>query len=234
MGSQWESILVALGIILLFYFSRRYYLRDKPPIKPPYNPQTPHPIRAKNKNKQLQVVRKKINHKAAQTKTSQNSNQVASLVMHPLSIERAKKEFLQYAQRFRGSYESLYLTCYGKPTGILREQVLRNWEEGIRATEAQNFILVWNTIVQKHCGRNYYLKGTPRWARDAKVENEILHDWLKQLFIWGLLRELRGQTQSTELGGEPRGGNAEPEKTCWLLNGEILEEGQERVKSLGQ
>lgn len=227
MGNRWESIIVALALIFLFYFIRKYSLRKRPP----FISQSTHANLEKNRGKQLQTRGKKAD-KVPSVNPPLTSNHVASLVMHPHSLERAEKEFVQNAPRFRGSYESLFMTCNGKVTGVFREQVLGHWEEGIQATEAQYFILVWTTIIQKHCGRNYYQNRVSRKNRDTQVENDILQDWLKQLFKWGLQREIHGQIHSTELEGEPLS-NAGTERPRWIIDGVVLEEGEEHVKLIG-
>ena len=230
MEGRWESILVAFGLIAIFYVARKYVQRKKPPLmnQEPKN----HSIIYSKKESKTQAVTKVMKRKPSSNLTSSHpTNQLASLVMHPHSLESARKEFVLNAQRFRGSYETLFLTCNGKITGVFREQVLRNWEEGIRATEAKFLILVWTTIVQRHCGRNFYRQGSTRWNREAKQENEILQDWLKQLYKWGIIRELCRQSQAPDLEEESK---ARIETARWVLNGEILEVGPEQVKSTGQ
>lgn len=228
MGNQWESILVALGIIVLFYFIRKYYLSKKPELisRPIQATQT-----TKNREKQM-LSRGKRTENVPFNNSSRNSNHMASLIMHPNSLEHAGKEFMENAQRFHGLYESLFLLCNGKITGVFREQVLRRWEEGIQAAEAKYLTLVWTTIVRKHCGRSYYQNSSSRGTSDNKVENDILQDWLKQLFKWGLRREIHGHIPSSELDRESRNASS-AECIRWILNGEVLEEGEEHLKSLG-
>ncbi len=227
MGNQWESMLVALGIIALFYFIRKYYQSKKPSL-------ISRPVQATPmKNREMQMLnRGKRTEYVPLNNSSRNSNHMASLIMHPNSLEHAGKEFLENAQRFHGLYESLFISCNGKVTGVFREQVLRRWEEGIQAAEAQYLTLVWTTIVRKHCGRSYYRNSSSRGNSDIKVENDILQDWLKQLFKWGLRREIHGQIPSSELDRESRNASS-AECIRWILNGVVLEEGEEDVKSLG-
>jgi hypothetical protein len=228
MGGRWESILVAISLIALFYLLRKYFQQKKPPLKT----NKPQPIDTKKRGKAIQTMEKgkKGSRKVPLKNPLTATNHVASLVMHPHSLERAKKEFFHNAHRFRGSYEPLFLTCNSKTTGAFREQVLRKWEEGIRSTEAQNLILIWTTIVQKQCGRNFYRNSSLRSNRDAMLEHDILEAWLTQLLKWGVLRELKNQNSPPEHEGEFI---QEVMKPRWTLNGEILEEGEERVKSLG-
>jgi hypothetical protein len=231
MGNQWESILVALGIIVLFYFIRKYYQSKKLSLISRPVQATPMKYREKERERQM-PTRGKRRENAPLNNSSRNSNHIASLIMHPNSLEHAGKEFLENAQRFHGLYESLFLSCNGKVTGVFREQVLRRWEEGIQAAEAQYLSLAWTTIVRKHCGRSYYVNSSSRGNSDIKVENEILQEWLKQLFKWGLRREIHGLMPSSELD---QGSLNTPgaECVCWILNGQVLEEGDEHVKSLG-
>lgn len=230
MEDRWESILVAFGLIAIFYFAKKYVKRKKPPLKIQES-KVHSTIHSKKENK-TQSDTKAIKRKpTSNTFTSNSPNQLASLVMHPHSLESARKEFVLNTKRFRGSYESLFLTCNGKITGVYREQILRNWEEGIRATEAKFLILVWTTIVQRHCGRNFYWQGTTRWNRESRQENQILQDWLKQLYKWGVIRELCGLSQTPDLVEESKG---KIEAARWVLNGEILEVSPEQVKSSGQ
>lgn len=233
MENGWESILVAFGIIAIFYYAKKYIERKKPPFMAKDAKHYPVSSSKKENKNQLGVKGVKGFNKKSNFKSSQStiSNHTAALVMHPHSMENARKEFILNAQRFSGSYESLFLVCNGKVTGVFREQVLRNWEEGIRSTEAKFLILVWTTIVQKHSGRNFYRQGVPRWNREGKQENDILQDWLKQLFKWGIVRELCRHSLSPELEEDAKGRGETPR---WVLNGEILEEGQEQVKSTGQ
>lgn len=227
MGNQWESILVALGIIVLFYLMRKYNQSKKPSLSS--RPLQAIPI--KYREKQLHS-RGKRRENSPFHNSSRNSNHIASLIMHPNSLEQARKEFSENAQRFHGLYESLFLSCNGKVTGVFREQVLRRWEEGIQATEAQYLILLWTTIVRTHCGRSYYRNSSTRGNSDTKVENDILRDWLKQLFKWGLRREIHGQIPSSELEQDLRTTSC-AEYVRWILNGKVLEEGGEHVESLG-
>lgn len=228
MENRWESILVALGLICLFYFIRRYFLQKTPPCISGSVHATPTKIRGKQTKAH---VRKKI--KVSIKNTSQTQKHAASLIMHPHSLECAEKEFSKNALRFRGSYESLYMTCYGKVTSVFREQVLRQWEEGIQASKAQYLLLVWTTIIQKHCGRNYYYNRVSREYLEVQVVSDILQDWLKQMFKWGLLREVHGQLHLKEFDGEPIS-NPGTEKLCWSLDGVVLEEEEKRVIVLGQ
>lgn len=225
MGSSWESVVVAIGIILLFYFARRY----TPQLKNPKSMKTK--SRSKEQPKPLEVHTKKEN-KQSRIKQSTSSNSAASLIMHPHSFEQAKKEYMQNAQLFGGFYEVLYLSCSGKLAGTRQEQLLKSWEEGILSTDASNFILAWNTIIQKYCGRNFYFKGNSKGKSEIEEENRILQDWYRILLKWGLHREPGGQIQSELHGGEPMG--AQELNYYWLLNGEILEEGQGKAHSLGQ
>lgn len=225
MGSSWESIVVAVGIILLFYFARHY----TPRLKSPKNMKIK--SRSKEHHKPLEVQTKKES-KQSRTKQSTPSNAAASLVMHPHSFERAKKEYLQNAQRFSGFYEVLYLSSTGKLAGTSQEQLLKSWEDGILSTDASNFILAWNTVIQKYCGRNFYFKGNSKGKGDDEEENRILQDWYRILHKWGLHREPGGQIQSELHGGEPMG--AQELSYYWVLNGEILEEGRGKVQSSGQ
>lgn len=225
---DWESILVALGLICLFYFVRKYVLNKKPPcISQPV-----HANPTKIRGKQPQTRARKIN-KDPITNSSEPQNHLASLIMHPHSLERAEKEFLKNAPQFRGSYESLFMTCSGKVTVVFREQILRQWEEGIRATGGQYLILVWTTIIQKHCGRNYYQKRVTRENREIQAANDILQEWLKQMLKWGLQREVHGQIHSNEHDRELTS-DAGTERLCWILEGVVLEEGEKHVISLGQ
>ncbi|MGI1660069.1 MAG: hypothetical protein ACRKFN_14045 [Desulfitobacterium sp.] len=234
MGSSWESIAVAIVIILLFYFGKRY----APQIKE--NQKRVKVKQPKEESKALDMILSKKENKVTQSRASHTSSTVASLVLHPHTFERAKREYLQHAQRFLGAYELLYLSCYGNLGGERKVQLLKNWEEGILSTDAPNFILAWNTCVQKHCGRNFYSKGNPKGNTmgnskekiDYEVVDLILQDWLKLLLKWGLHREPRGYTQSELQGGEPLG--ATELNYYWLLNGEVLEEGQLKAQSSGQ
>lgn len=228
MENRWESILVALGLICLFYFIRKYFLHKRLPCIA--EPVHAHPTKIRGKQHQTRVRRVR---KLTSKNSSQTPNHGASLIMHPHSLERAEKEFLMNAKRFRGSYESLFMTCYGKVTVVFREQVLRQWEEGIQASKAQYLLLVWTTIIQKHCGRNYYQNRVSREEREIQVANDILQEWLKQMFKWGLQREVHEQIRTNELDGEALG-NAGTERLCWILDGVVLEEGEKQVISLGQ
>ncbi|EHL06634.1 hypothetical protein HMPREF0322_02683 [Desulfitobacterium hafniense DP7] len=225
MGS-WESVVVAIGIILLFYFARRY----TPGQKHPKTMKTG--SRSKEETPALEMILTKKEAKHVPVKPAPSSQGAASLVMHPHSFERAKREYMHYAQQFSGLYEVLFLSCSGKASAQGREQLLKNWEEGIVGTNAPNFILAWNTIIQKYCGRNFYFKGNVKGKSDQGEEERILQDWLKILFRWGLHREPRGQIQLEPHGGEPIG--AQDLNYYWVLNGEVLEEGRGKSQSLGQ
>ncbi|AGA69670.1 hypothetical protein Desdi_2239 [Desulfitobacterium dichloroeliminans LMG P-21439] len=232
MGSSWESLAVAIVIILLFYFGKRF----APQLK-----ETQKRIKVKqpkDESKAMAIIlsKKENKAKATQPRPSHSSSTVASLVLHPHTFERAKREYIQYAQRFLGAYELLYLSCYGNIGGERKVQLINNWEEGILSTDAPNFILAWNTCVQKHCGRNFYGRGNSKGNSKEKIDYEmvdlILQDWLKLLLRWGLHREPRGYIQSELQGGEPIG--TTELNYYWLLNGEVLEEGQLKAQSLGQ
>ncbi|AFM01017.1 hypothetical protein Desde_2704 [Desulfitobacterium dehalogenans ATCC 51507] len=218
MRSSWESIVVAIGIILLFYFARRYTPGQKSPKTMKKG------SRPKEETKPLEMILTKKEMKHVPVKPSPSSQGVASLVMHPHSFERAKREYMRYAQQFSGFYEVLFLSCSGKLSGPRQEQLLKDWEEGILGTDAPNFILAWNTIIQKYCGRNFYFKGNIKGKGEQGEEERILQSWLKILFRWGLHRELKGQIQLEPHGGEPIG--AQEQNYFWVLNGEVLEEGR--------
>jgi hypothetical protein len=231
MGSRWESIIVAIGLIALFYFVKKYYWGKKSPLlKQKQKPKSSIPKKTQIKEqKSLKIELQKLNLK--KQSYSSSTHHMASLLMHPHSLESARKEFLDNAQKFRGSYESLFLTCQGRMNGFSREQILRNWEEGIRSTEAKFLILIWTTIIQKHCGRNFYFEILSFLKRDPKIENEILQEWLKQLFKWGLVREPKGQISIPETDEKLKGGEIQTAR--WFLNGKLLEEWEGQVKSLG-
>lgn len=226
MGSSWGSVVVAIGIILLFYFARRYTPGQK----------HPKPMKTGSRSKEeipaLEMILTKKEMRHVPVKPAPFSPGSASLVMHPHSFERAKREYMHYARQFSGLYEVLFLSCSGKAPSQGQEQLLKNWEEGIVSTDAPNFILAWNTIIQKYCGRNFYCKGSLKGKSDQNEEERILQDWLKILLKWGLHREPRPQVQS-----EPRGGEALETQELnyyWVLNGEVLEEGRGKNQSLGQ
>jgi hypothetical protein len=210
-----------MGLVALFYFLRKTLCK-----KDVLGSQGFQPRSKKNTGKTTRSSSKFVNKKSS---SSSPSSHAGSLLMHPHSLEVARKEFVQFAQNFRGFYESLFLACQGNVTSVYREHVLKFWEETIQATKAKYLILTWTTIVQKHCGRNFYRKGTTRWVRDTSVEKEILEEWLKQLFKWGLHRELCGKEPLSEL--ESRS-SMENEKLHWILNDVVVEAGEEPVKSL--
>ncbi len=226
MGGGWQSFIVAIGIILLFYLVMKHGRglpkpSKKKGITPKKGKKTQGPV------KELEMIlskKEKPNHKSSPMTAR------ANLIMHPRTSERAKEEYLKLAVYFRGYYELLYLCSIGEIAGEECRKVLINWEEKILATNASHLLLAWNTIVQKHCKRNLYYRGNSV-LKDHQGEKEILQDWLKLLGKWGLHRVPHKKVQSDygfEQIGEVMGGH------CWLLNGEILEEGQSAFQSFGQ
>lgn len=239
MASSWESIIVALGIILLFYCLKRYFISNNPSILSHRGHEN---SSKKSAKKSQHTERKPLKH--AQLNSAPHSNQGATLVLHPHSLARGGKEFAEHAQDFQGLYESTYSLGNGQSGSLSCKDILRSWEVRICATTAKHLILVWSTIVHKHCGRDYYQPRTLGSKRDHQAEHQILQEWLKQLYKWGLQRKFQEKVQlsdqkkehtETELaeneGIESKDDNSRP---CWILNGIILEKGEESIKSIGQ
>jgi len=239
MISGWKEFLVALGLILLFYYARRYFPKQKHP------PDLPKRSRVQDEIKPLEMISTKnsVNQSAVKSKIAQSAkatqNTVANLVMHPHSFERAKKEYIQHAAKFSGLYEVLYLANMGSLSPLQQEQLLKSWEDRILATEASNLILAWNTVIQRYCGRNLYYKSSGKRKEEeqsaSKEVEKILRDWLKLMFKWGLHREPRAQSHT--LHSEGHGGehvNAQELDYYWVLNGEVIEEGRSKQQSAGQ
>lgn len=225
MGGSWQSFIVAIGIILLFYLAKKRGSLSKFSRKKGITPRKG--TNPQGHVKELEMIlskKEKPNHKSPPV-TSR-----ANLIMHPRTSERAKEEYLKLAVYFRGYYELLYLCSRGEISGEECRQVLISWEEKILATNAPHLLLAWNTIVQKYCKRNLYFRGNSV-LKDHQGEKEVLQDWLKLLGKWGLHRVPHKKIHADygfEQLGEVTDGH------CWLLNGEILEEGQSVFQSFGQ
>ncbi|NMA69606.1 MAG: hypothetical protein GX958_09335 [Desulfitobacterium sp.] len=224
MGGSWHSFIVAIGIILLFYLGKKYGLKF---LNNPQKRESDPRKRTKSPNhvKQLEMILSKTE------KLSPKSSPVtpkSNLIMHPRTSEQAKEEYIRLALYFHGFYELLFLGSIDEISGEERREILKSWEEKILATNASHLILAWNTIVQKHCRRNLYFRGN--LPKDYQGEREILEDWLKLLRKWGLHRiphKKRKSDYSPERKGEISSSH------CWLLNGEIIEEGHSVIQSLG-
>lgn len=239
MASQWESIIVALGVILLFYCLKRYFASNNPTILSHHG----HDHSAKKPVKKSQQGERKAIRRT-QLKSGPHTNQGATLVLHPHSLARGGKEFAEHAQAFQGLYETSYDLCNGQSGNLLCKDILRSWEARICATSAQYLILVWSTIVHKHCGRDYYQPRTLGSKRDLLAEYQILQEWLKQLYKWGLQRKFEEKTPLSEPKKDPaeakaaenegiegKEGKAESSGPCWVLNDAILEKCEERIRS---
>lgn len=224
MGDSWLSFFVAIAIILLFYLGTKHGPKI---LKTSKKKEGHSPKRAKSDNhvKQLEMILPK---KENPSPKSSPVTPKASLVMHPRTYEQAKEEYIRLALYFHGFYELLYLSSTDEISGEERRQVLKSWEEKILSTNASHLLLAWNTIVQKHCRRNLYFRGNP--PKDHQGEREILEDWLKLLRKWGLHR-IPHKKRKSDYGSEHL--DERNSSHCWLLNGEILEEGHSVYQSLG-
>lgn len=205
MGGQWGTFLVALIVIIVYYFAVKTYRKQN---------------RAKAQHKKLKntskfsqkpIIKPSSHSKSMKTASSSSSRHRGSLVMHPHSLEVAKIEFTQVAPKFRGAYESLYLSSQGR--GANPEHVLKIWDETIKNSKAKYLVLTWTTLIRKHYG-NLYSKDSSPWGEDSKKDDLILKEWLKQLCHWGLKRELLGESHTP----------------LWTLNGETVEDGKEHKR----
>lgn len=204
MPNSWESMAIALGLILVFY-----YVSQKSPDsakgKPPRNKEnrSKPKARARSRGTAVPILSYKLERKKKKASPQGNLNRPASLLLHPYSLEQARLEYFTCASSFQGLYEPLYQASLGKITEPAQVNLLRAWECKIKAIHSPHLELVWRSSIQQ----------TARRTPLSSVNNH-LEVWQKHLNDWGLQR-------SFEVG-----------QIRWSLNGSVLEQrSQENEKS---
>ncbi|WP_425801044.1 hypothetical protein [Desulfitobacterium sp. Sab5] len=206
MLSTAENMIIALLLILVFTFSRRLFGHNELDIKTKrHYPEKP---KSSLKNKELrskvmdrsrskEVISnrsKNYSLKKRKTRIKANADRPASVLLHPHTLEKARKEFLEYASSFKGLYEPLYQASQDNLRESSQNELLKAWEDKIKATHSQYLELIWENSGYQ-------------WAsRKGIVGKAYWELWLKHLKDCGLQR-------SQESG-----------QIYWSLNGCILEQ----------
>lgn len=208
------NMIIALLLILVFTFSRRLLWHNElgiqtkkrypDKVKSPFKNKERHSkVMERSRSKEVIPNRSKnYNLKKRKTRTKANPDRPASVLLHPHTLEQARKEFLEYASSFKGLYEPLYQASQDNLRESSQNELLKAWEDKIKATHSQYLELIW-----KNSGY--------QWASRRGVMGKAYWElWLKHLKDCGLQR-------SQEAG-----------QIYWSLNGCILEQSnQENEKS---
>lgn len=203
MHSSWVSMVIALVLILGFYYARKISglkkgLSQKKPASEKRQSVKNEKVgvKASKRFRKRKAVIPILNFKRKQKKdhTQVNLTKPASLLLHPYSLEQAKLEYYTYATSFQGLYEPLYQAIQGKKGESNYNNLLKSWDSKINATHSQHLILVWESSVYQVSSR-----------MSLSSETDYFEVWFKHLKDWGLQR-------SFEAG-----------QISWKLNGSILE-----------
>lgn len=206
------NIFIALILILVFTFSRRLFGRNEVSM----NSQKHDKIKAAlNKEQRFRAMERSRPKENALSKRSKsyslkkrrtrvhNLDRPASVLLHPYTLEQARKEFSEYASSFKGLYEPLYQASQDNLRELSQNELLKAWEDKIKATHSQYLELIWKNSGYQWASRKRANFGQAYW--------EV---WLKHLKDCGLQR------------------SQEANQIYWRLNGCILEQStQENEKS---
>ncbi|AHF08545.1 hypothetical protein [Desulfitobacterium metallireducens] len=205
MDTAWISMIVAVGLILGFYYTRRQQSFKKyhghkssssVKVKTPRKKNNRSKLRdcAYSRESSISVLSQKLEHKKKKESSRTKKVKTASLLLHPHSLEQAKLQYLANACSFQGLYELLYQASQGSMQKSSQKDLLKAWENKINTTHSQHLEMVWKSSVY-----------SPISVKNADFEN-VFRVWLKYLKGWGLQR-------SVEAG-----------EIYWSLNGNILEQ----------
>lgn len=206
------NMFIALILILVFTFSRRLFGRNKLSINPQKHEKIKSSLnkersrvteRSRSKEKALSKRSKSYSLKNRKKRSYTNLDRPASVLLHPHTLEQARKEFLEYASSFKGLYEPLYQASQDNLRESSQNELLKAWEDKIKATHSQYLELIWKNSGYQWASRKRATFGKAYW--------EV---WLKHLKDCGLQR------------------SQEADQIYWRLNGCILEQSaQENEKS---
>lgn len=213
MFSTAGNMFIALILILVFTFSRRFFGRNESSITSPKNKKIKASLnkelrsrvmeRSRSKETALEKRSKSYSLKKRKTRSYTNLDRPASVLLHPHTLEQARKEFLEYASCFKGLYEPLYQASQDNLRESSQNELLKAWEDKIRATHSEYLELIWKNSGYQWASRKRANLGQAYW--------EV---WLKHLKDCGLQRY------------------QEADQIYWRLNGCILEQStQENEKS---
>lgn len=203
MYHSWISIIIGLGLILGFYYIRRFRSSNKSNI------QKINSDKAGIKRPLKKEYRTKLrNHTRSENKSAPSLKpkyvpKPASVLLHPYSLEQAKLHYLANAGTFQGLYEKLYQASQGKMSEEDQLNLVHTLEDRLYTIHSEHLELVWRSCVRSSPSIKAY-----------STEN-VFRVWLKYLKSWGLQRSV----ESGRIG--------------WSLNGDVLEQSsQENKKSI--
>lgn len=210
MFSTWESIVIALSLILGYYYVRQLRRHQKTArIKTSsakYTADKEKTMKAAARTRNQGAAVPMLSHYIDRRKkeiTPKHVTRPAALLLHPHTLEQAKIEYCASASLFQGLYEPLYQASLGNIHDAAFDNLLLTWESRMKTTPLQYLELVWQSSMRQASSR----------SADAS-ENTFLEVWFRYLKNWGLQRSL------------------EAGQVTWSMNGRILEQmTQEHEKS---
>ncbi|HVJ48825.1 hypothetical protein [Desulfitobacterium sp.] len=205
MHSSWVSMVIALVLILGFYYARKISGREKGLSQKKADSGKRQSVknekvgvkaskRFRKRKAVIPILNPNFKRKHKKDHTQANLTKPASLLLHPYSLEQAKLEYYAYATSFQGLHEPLYQAIQGKKGESDYNNLLKSWDSKINATHSQHLILVWESSVYQV---------SPRMSLSS--ETAYFEVWFNHLKDWGLQR-------SFEAG-----------QISWMLNGSIIE-----------
>lgn len=176
MSSSWVSMVIAFGLILGFYSTRKLHSFKE--------------HRNQRSSASTPIISQKLERKKKKASQQPNLKRTASLLLHPHSLEQAKLQYLTSASSFQGLYEPLYQASQGKLHKSAQTDLLMAWEHKIKEAHSQHLELVWSSSIH-----------SPVPVKSPGSEN-VFRTWLKYLKGWGLQRSVEAGRICWSLNGD--------------------------------
>ncbi|MPN05443.1 hypothetical protein SDC9_152693 [bioreactor metagenome] len=181
MYDSWISIIVGLGLILGFYYIRRFRSSNKS------NARKINSNKAGVKRLPKKEYRKKLrNHSRSDNNPTPSLKpkyvpKTASVLLHPYSLEQAKLHYLANAGTFQGLYEKLYQAGQGNMSEEDQLNLVNTLESRLYTIHSEHLELVWRSCVRT---------------------DNVFRVWLKYLKSWGLQRSVESGRIGWSLDGD--------------------------------
>ncbi|MEA4902007.1 hypothetical protein [Desulfitobacterium sp.] len=181
MYDSWISIIIGLGLILGFYYIRRFRGSNKS------NARKINSNKAGIKRPLKKEYRTKLrNHSRSENNPAPSLKpkyvpKTASVLLHPYSLEQAKLHYLANAGTFQGLYEKLYQASQGNMSEEDQLNLVHTLESRLYTIHSEHLELVWRSCV--------------------RTEN-VFRVWLKYLKSWGLQRSVESGRIGWSLNGD--------------------------------